>query len=104
MLICLYLQFIRLVVNNYIENKVRPLALGRKNYLFAKNHQTAQNLAVLYSIIITANNHNLRVHKYLEWLLRKVVNEKVTAQSVYWLPHKLTDEDKRQFLLSEDGA
>jgi len=29
--------------NNNIENAVRPLALGRKNYLFAGSHQSAQH-------------------------------------------------------------
>jgi transposase len=28
--------------NNWIENKIRPLAIGRKNYLFAGSHQAAQ--------------------------------------------------------------
>ena len=35
--------------NNNIENAVRPLALGRKNYLFAGSHQSAQHAAMMYS-------------------------------------------------------
>lgn len=98
--LCAYTEDGKLEIdNNYIENMVRPLALGRKNYLFAKNHNTAQNLACLYSIIITANNHHLCVRKYLEWLLRKTVTEKITADAVRWLPHRLTPEDRQQFLL-----
>jgi len=31
--------------NNLIENAIRPLALGRKNYLFAGSHKAAQHLA-----------------------------------------------------------
>ncbi len=31
-----------LIDNNAVENKIRPLALGRKNYLFAGSHQAAQ--------------------------------------------------------------
>lgn len=30
--------------NNLIENKIRPLALGRKNYLFAGSHDAAKEL------------------------------------------------------------
>lgn len=98
--LCAYTKDGKLEIdNNYIENKVRPLALGRKNYLFAKNHNTAQNLACLYSLIITANNHNLCIHKYLEWLLRKVTREKIMDQAISWLPHKLTDEDRKMFSL-----
>lgn len=35
--------------NNHVENKIRPLALGRKNYLFAGSHKGAQSAAMLYS-------------------------------------------------------
>ena len=98
--LCAYTQDGKLEIdNNYIENKVRPLALGRKNYLFAKTHNTAQNLACLYSIIITADNHKLCIHKYLEWLLRKTTSEKISNQAVSWLPHKLTPKDREEFML-----
>lgn len=39
--------------NNLIENKIRLLALGRKNFLFAGNHQSAQNMAMMYSFFAT---------------------------------------------------
>jgi hypothetical protein len=32
--------------NNLIENSIRPVALGRKNYLFAGSHEAAQQAAV----------------------------------------------------------
>ncbi|MDZ4808297.1 MAG: transposase [Bacteroidota bacterium] len=34
--------------NNLIENKIRPLALGRKNYLFAGSHDAAKRIAIMY--------------------------------------------------------
>ena len=74
--------------NNLVENTIRPLALGRKNYLFAGSHDAAQNLAILYSIIGTCEKNNINTFKYLDWLLRKVANEKVTDQAVNWLPHR----------------
>ncbi|MEL6606310.1 MAG: IS66 family transposase [Bacteroidota bacterium] len=37
--------------NNYVENAIRPLALGRKNYLFAGSHKGARNAAIIYSFI-----------------------------------------------------
>jgi len=98
--LCAYTEDGKLEIdNNYIENKVRPLALGRKNYLFAKNHDTAQNLACLYSIVITADAHKLCIQKYLEWLLRKTACEKITDQAISWLPHKLSPEDRKKFSL-----
>jgi hypothetical protein len=35
--------------NNKIENVIRPVALGRKNYLFAGSHPAAQRAAMSYS-------------------------------------------------------
>ena len=34
--------------NNWVENKIRPLALGRKNYLFAGSHQGAKWMYMMY--------------------------------------------------------
>ncbi len=39
--------------NNLIENAIRPLALGRKNYLFTGSHKAAQNAALFYSLFAT---------------------------------------------------
>jgi transposase len=43
--------------NNLIENAIRPVALGRKNYLFAGTHDTAQNAAMIYSLFATCKKH-----------------------------------------------
>ena len=37
--------------NNLIENSVRPVAIGRKNYLFCGNHNAAEDAAVIYSFM-----------------------------------------------------
>lgn len=52
--------------NNLIENSIRPVALGRKNFLFAGTHDTAQNAAMIYSLFATCKKHNVNPH---EWLL-----------------------------------
>lgn len=45
--------------NNLIENSIRPVALGRKNYLFAGSHEAAQNAAVIYSLLATCKINNI---------------------------------------------
>ena len=37
--------------NNLVENSLRPIAIGRKNYLFAGSHQAAQRAAMIYSLL-----------------------------------------------------
>lgn len=75
--------------NNLIENTIRPIALGRKNYMFAGSHNAAQNLAVLYSIVGTCEKNNINPFKYLKWLLKKVATNKVNDQAIEWLPHRI---------------
>jgi hypothetical protein len=41
--------------NNLIENSIRPVALGRKNYLFAGSHVGAQRAAMVYSLLGSCN-------------------------------------------------
>jgi hypothetical protein len=60
--------------NNLIENTIRPIALGRKNYLFAGSHDAAQNAAMIYSFMATCKLNNVNPYKWLEDVLN-VINE-----------------------------
>lgn len=51
--------------NNLIENTIRPVALGRKNYLFAGSHNGAKNAAIIYSLLATCK---LNYIEPFEWL------------------------------------
>ncbi len=43
-----YLEDGRLLLdNNLAENEIRPVTLGRKNYLFCGNHKAAKNMAIV---------------------------------------------------------
>lgn len=58
--------------NNLIENKIRPLALGRKNYLFAGNHASAQRIAMMYSFFATCQIHNVNPWEWLKDVLSRL--------------------------------
>lgn len=63
--IYLYLQDGRLEIdNNLIENSIRPVALGRKNYLFAGSHAGAQRAAMVYSLLGIGPPMRLQTTKY----------------------------------------
>lgn len=51
--------------NNLVENSIRPLAIGRKNYLFAGSHKAAEMTAAMYSFMATCKKNNVNE---LEWL------------------------------------
>lgn len=58
--------------NNLIENAIRPLALGRKNYLFAGNHEAAANIANFYTIFGVCKKHQVNPYDYMVWFLERV--------------------------------
>ncbi len=60
--------------NNLIENSIRPVALGRKNYLFAGSHEAAQQAAVIYSILATCKLHGVEPFAYLSKILSIIPN------------------------------
>ena len=83
--------------NNLVENRIRPVALGRKNYLFAGSDEHAENLACLYSIIGTAEKYGLNMQLYMTWLLRQVASNKITAEAIEWLPHRMSEQKLKEF-------
>ena len=58
--------------NNLIENTIRPLALGRKNYLFAGSHKAAQQAAIVYSLLATCKLRNIEPWSWLRDTLSKL--------------------------------
>ena len=55
--------------NNGIENAIRPLALGRKNYLFAGNHDAAIRAAIIYSLFSSCKAARVDTRIWLEDVL-----------------------------------
>ena len=60
--------------NNLIENTIRPVALGRKNYLFAGSHEGAKRAALIYSLVATAKRHGVEPFAYLKDLLSRIAD------------------------------
>ncbi len=58
--------------NNGVENAIRPIAVGRRNYGFAGSERGANNAAVLYSIINTCNALEINAYDYLVDVLDQV--------------------------------
>jgi len=62
--------------SNEIENAIRPLALGRKNYLFAGSHEAAENIAMYYSFFATCKKHDIHPQKWLAYVIRNINDTK----------------------------
>lgn len=68
--LCIYLGDGRLKIdNNAAERALRRVAVGRKNWLWAGTDESAQAHAVLWSLIASAQQHELDVQLYLRSVL-----------------------------------
>jgi transposase len=72
--------------NNRIENAIRPLALGRKNYLFAASDEGGKRAAMMYSFFATCKNHNINPLEWLSDVLRRLPNHPINKIEEL-LPH-----------------
>ena len=86
-----YLDDGRLLLdNNLAENEIRPVTLGRKNYLFCGNHEAAQNMAVVCSLLATCRNHDVNPRDYLNDVISQMpYHAKASYEELLQLlPHK----------------
>ena len=86
-----YLEDGRLLLdNNLAENEIRPITLGRKNYLFCGNHEAAQNMAVVCSLLATCRNHDVNPRDYLNDVIGQMpYHTKASHEELLQLlPHK----------------
>lgn len=60
--------------SNAVERTIRPIALQRKNALFAGHDAGAQNWAMLASLIETCKLNKIEPHGYLTGVLTAIVN------------------------------
>ncbi len=65
-----------MIDNNLIENNIRPIALGRKNYLFAGSHVAAQRIAMVYSLLGTCKLHGVNPQEWLTKVFEEIPNRK----------------------------
>jgi transposase len=65
--------------NNLVENSIRPVAIGRKNYLFAGNHEAAARSAMLYSLFATCKLHNVNPIEWLTSVFKNINDHKINA-------------------------
>lgn len=63
--------------NNLVENSIRPVALGRKNYLFAGSHEGAKRAAMMYSFMGTCKMHDVEPYQWLTDVLSRMQEHKV---------------------------
>lgn len=86
-----YLEDGRLRIdNNLAENAIRPIVLGRKNYLFCGDHEAAECMGVVRSLLSTCRCHNVNPRDYLiDIISRMPAMERASREELLeLLPHR----------------
>jgi transposase len=73
--------------NNPVENKIRPFALGRRNWLFMGNSRGATAAAAIFSLIESAKANGLEGYYYLRHVLTKLPYCQSKEELRALLPH-----------------
>lgn len=63
--------------NNRIENEIRPIALGRKNFLFAGSHESAQRIAMIYSLLASCKVNGIEPMGWLTHVLEELPKRRI---------------------------
>lgn len=63
--------------NNLIENSIRGVAPGRKNYLLARSHEVAQQAAMIYSFLDTCKINKIEPYSWLKETLTRIPNHSI---------------------------
>jgi len=83
--------------NNLVENAIRPVAVGRKNYLFAGSEQGAKWGAMVYTFLASASRHGHNPMEYLADVLRRLPDTKKSQLHelfpANWSPRPASDLD-----------
>jgi hypothetical protein len=71
--------------NNAAEQQMRPIALGRKNWLFFGSDKGGRTAAILFSVTQSAKRHGLNIFRYIEDVLEHMPGSPMSNLSD-WLP------------------
>ncbi len=63
--------------NNTVERSMRPIALGRKNYLFMGSERGGRSAAIAYTLIETAKLNGVDPQAWLTGVLARIADHKI---------------------------
>ncbi|MNU84175.1 Transposase IS66 family protein [compost metagenome] len=76
--------------NNWVENQIRPIAIGRSNWLFAGSLRAGQRAAAVMSLLHSAKLNGLEPYAYLKDILTRLPTQPAVRIAEllphHWLP------------------
>ncbi len=85
-------------LDNGVENAIRPLAVGRKAYMFCGNHDAAENAAIMYSLLGSCKACDVNPRDWLIDVLSRIpeYNNDYSMDLAELLPHRWTASENLQ--------
>jgi hypothetical protein len=77
------------ISNNWVENQIRPIALGRSNWLFAGSLRAGKRAAAIMSLVHSAKMNGHDPYAYLKDLLERLPTQPASKVAEL-LPHRWT--------------
>jgi transposase len=78
--------------NNLVENAIRPVKLGLKNYLFFGNAEAGKTSALFYTLLGNCKALGIDYERYLEVVLDRVTSKTTPEEAAQLTPAKLAEE------------
>jgi transposase len=88
--------------NNWVENQIRPIATGRKNWLFAGSVRAVKRAAAVMSLIHSARLNGHDVYIYLRDIPERLPTQPASRIDEL-LPHRWQPRNNLQRSLDQDG-
>ena len=64
--------------NNTAERAVKPVAIGRKNWMFSGSEGGGKAMAIAYTLIERAKLNRVHPQAWLTWVLDRIADHKIT--------------------------
>lgn len=71
--------------NNRAERSIKPIVIGRKNWLFSNTPRGARASATIYSIVETAKENSLNPFAYIKYLFEKLPNVDINDEKITFI-------------------
>lgn len=75
------------ISNNWVENQIRPIAVGRSNWLFAGSLRAGKGAAAVMSLLHSARLNGLDPYTYLKDVLQRLPTQPASRIEEL-LPHR----------------
>ena len=81
--------------NNAVERSIRPLTLGRKNWLFVDSDDSAKDTAIYLTLIGSCNLLGVAPYRYFETILPRLHDGMKDKEYTELLPYKIAEQMKK---------